>query len=96
MHINHYRWMAFIAKGGIIDIVSLDSKRWIGDIRVNKGVADIAWSMDGHHLYVLSTESEVYRWNIETLGCVHRFHDYGGYAPTCLAVSTGDRYLAIG
>ncbi|KAI8055543.1 hypothetical protein BDF22DRAFT_742122 [Syncephalis plumigaleata] len=76
--------------------ISPNDKRWIGDIRVNKGVADIAWSMDGHHLYVLSTESEVYRWNIETLACVHRFHDHGGFAPTCLAVSTGDRYLAIG
>ncbi|RKP07748.1 WD40-repeat-containing domain protein [Thamnocephalis sphaerospora] len=90
------RFIAFIAKGGVIDLMSLETKRWVGDVRVNRGVADIAWSGDGRHLYVLSTEAEVYRWDVDTLRCTHRFRDDGGFGPTALAVSANDQYLAIG
>jgi U3 small nucleolar RNA-associated protein 18 len=76
--------------------MSFMTKRWIGNFSVNRGVIDMAWSRNGHHLYVLNSEAEVYCWDVTTFRCIHRFRDYGGVAPTALAISPNDHYFAIG
>jgi hypothetical protein len=43
-----------------------------------------------------SGDAEVYRWNLETFGCMGRYLDEGGSPTTALAYSPDGAYIAIG
>ncbi|KAI8929452.1 WD40-repeat-containing domain protein [Entophlyctis helioformis] len=90
------RFIAFMCRNGYISLVSLQTKQWVADLKMNGLVTAVAFSKSGKHLYSFGSDGEVYQWDTATRQCLHRFHDEGCVKATALAVSDDEQYIATG
>lgn len=94
------KWLASPASGGVVDIVSASTKRWIREVKINSGISDLAWGPVSGKLWVIGSDSMVYGFKHMakslTWRCVRRWRDIGGFSPTTLAVARNERWFAIG
>ncbi|KAI8869023.1 WD40 repeat-like protein [Ramicandelaber brevisporus] len=88
--------IAFAGMGGSIIIVSRDTKQYIGQLKMNGTVTDVAWSGDGSNLVAIGKDADVYQFDLKMMKCIRKFGDVGSHKPSCIALSNNDKYLACG
>ncbi|CAJ0760254.1 20522_t:CDS:2 [Entrophospora sp. SA101] len=90
------KYIAFAGKNGYIALISYKTKQWITSLKVNGLVKSIDWSSNGQYLFSLSSDAEIYQWDVGMRKCIYRFLDYGGFKPTRISISKNDCYYSIG
>ncbi len=90
------RYLALLGKDGYIVLVSLPTKQWVANLKMNGEVTCLAFSADGRALFTLGEEGEVYCWDMETRACAYRFADEGCVKASALAVSPDGAFIATG
>ncbi|XP_064404926.1 U3 small nucleolar RNA-associated protein 18 homolog isoform X2 [Halichondria panicea] len=88
--------LVFLGKDGYMPLVSNKTKQWIGDLKMNGRVCDVAFTPDSQHLLSSGSDGKVYVWDMSTRDCVHSFTDEGCLTGTKLAVSPNSQYIACG
>ncbi|RCH94460.1 U3 small nucleolar RNA-associated protein 18 [Rhizopus stolonifer] len=90
------RYIAFLGSSGVVILVSYVTKKWYGNLKMNKMVVSVDWSLDGNFLFGLNSEGEVYQFDVQNKECVKRWVDDGCIGPTVLRVSPDEKYFAVG
>ncbi|KAI9244235.1 WD40-repeat-containing domain protein [Sporodiniella umbellata] len=90
------RFIAFLGNSGVIILVSYVTKKWFGNLKVNKQIVSVDWSADGNFLFGLNSEGEVYQFDVQNKDCVKRWADEGSIGPTVVRVSPDEKYIAVG
>jgi U3 small nucleolar RNA-associated protein 18 len=89
--------VAFLGNEGYIMLCSLDSKQWVGNLKMNGSVRAVAFADDGRHLVSTGGDGEVYHWDLRTRRCFHKGKDEGFIEmSTSLTVSPDSRLFATG
>ncbi|KAF9582261.1 U3 snoRNP protein [Lunasporangiospora selenospora] len=89
-------WIAFLGRDGHIILVSMRTRLWVKNLKMNGNVRAVAWSSDSKFLFSVGGDAEIYQWNVGSGKVAHRFLDEGGFKPTCIAVSPNDEFVAVG
>lgn len=87
---------AFLGDQGYIQLVSLQSKQWIGSLKMNGSVRTAVFSPNGHELLTGGGDGVVYTWDLRTRRCVGQITDHGNKDSSSLALSSDSQYLATG
>ncbi|KAJ3190666.1 U3 snoRNP protein [Irineochytrium annulatum] len=90
------KFLAFTGRDGYIILVSVRTRQWIANLRMNGSCRALEFSKDGKFLYSIGGDGEVYQWDLATRQCVHRFADEGAMKTTTLAVSPDNAFIATG
>ncbi|KAG0746873.1 hypothetical protein G6F57_008232 [Rhizopus arrhizus] len=90
------RYIAFLGNSGVIIIVSYLTKKWFGNLKVNKTVESVDWSSDGKYLFGFNNEGEVYQFDVQNKECVKRWSDDGCIGASVIRVSSDEKYYATG
>ncbi|KAL1117395.1 hypothetical protein AAG570_004721, partial [Ranatra chinensis] len=90
------RLIAVCGKFGSIHLMTSASKEWVGHLKANNNVSDIAFNSDGSLLYSHGECGEVTVWDVRRRCCQARFYDEGCLTGTRIAVSPNDQLLACG
>ncbi|KAJ3272498.1 U3 snoRNP protein [Terramyces sp. JEL0728] len=80
---------------GEIILLSMKTKQWVSTLKMNSHGVSMAFSNDGY-LWSLSQDGTVYRWDLKTKECVHKFTDEGCVKATIIAISPDDKWIAVG
>lgn len=88
--------IAFIGAGGVVILVSLLTKQWVANLKMNGTATCVAFSATGDELFAVGSDGEVYIWDVDTRECIRRHRDYGCVNGTSIAVSPCGRYYATG
>ncbi|KAG5463635.1 MAG: WD40-repeat-containing domain protein [Olpidium bornovanus] len=88
--------VAFQGSGGYVSLVSTKTWQWVGGVQLNGGVKSVAWKPDGHGLYGVAADSQIYLWDVRNYSCTRTFPDHGGFKSNYLATSGDSKYLAVG
>ncbi|KAI8896359.1 WD40-repeat-containing domain protein [Globomyces pollinis-pini] len=89
------KYIAILGRDGYIILLSMKTKQWVANLKMNVPVVAIAFSSK-NQLWSLGSEGSVYQWNLDTKQCLHRFADEGCVKATTIAVSNSDEFIAIG
>lgn len=81
---------------GYIPLVSLKTRQWICNLKMNGSVRCAAFTPSGNELLTLGGDGLVYTWDLRMRRCLHQFVDQGNVNPTALSLSPNGRYLATG
>lgn len=90
------RYIAFLGNSGVVIIVSYLTKKWFGNLKVNKTVESVDWSSDGKYLFGFNNEGEVYQFDVQNKECVKRWSDDGCIGASVIRVSSDEKYYATG
>jgi U3 small nucleolar RNA-associated protein 18 len=90
------KYIAILGRDGYIILLSMTTKQWVGDMKINGNVTTIAFSYDFKHMYALGSEGQVYVFDLKTRKCMHRFTDHGCIGATTIAVSPDSNWIATG
>lgn len=91
-----FQTMAFQGQQGNIHLLSGKSKEWIGTMKMNGSVSDLAFSGDSKQLLSVGDAGKVYIWDLRSRSCSSTFMDDGCVGGTSIAVSPNDAYVAVG
>lgn len=90
--------LALQCESGFVQLLSARSKEFVGALRMNGTVNDVAWHPRvATQLFTIGTEGVLYHWDVRGGSggtCLGRANDCGSIDSTALAVS--DQMLAIG
>jgi U3 small nucleolar RNA-associated protein 18 len=90
------KWIAFMGDGGYIILVSMQTKQWVANLKMEGAVRALAFSADGQTLLSAGTAGEIFHWDLRTRRCRCRHYDMGMSPTTALSVApTGGRF-AVG
>eukprot|EP00177_Eucheuma_denticulatum_P002096 GFKZ01003745.1.p1 GENE.GFKZ01003745.1~~GFKZ01003745.1.p1 ORF type:complete len:548 (+),score=77.68 GFKZ01003745.1:113-1645(+) len=84
------RRLAFLGQEGKVVVLENDTKREIGQLRMNGRVAAVAFAGRGgneNHLYGASEDGVVYLWDLRRMRCVDQHRDEGAIHSTSIAAS---------
>lgn len=73
----------------------------VGSVKMNSGVQALWWNRHSgsdasSELMTLSSDAEVYVWDVGERRCVKRWKEEGGYGATVMSGDENGRYLCIG
>lgn len=80
---------------GYIILVSMKTKQWVANLKMNTSVVSVAFTDNGH-LWSLGTDGDVYQWDLSTKKCLHKFADEGCIKGVTIAVSSDSKWIAVG
>lgn len=89
--------LAFFGQEGKVVILSNNTKRDIGQLRLNGRVATVSFASERdnpHHIFTSSEDGTVYLWDTRKMACVDRHKDEGAIHSTCIA--TSPKHYALG
>jgi U3 small nucleolar RNA-associated protein 18 len=89
-------FIAFLGNDGHVLLVSARSKQLVGSVRMNTRVLAACFSPDGRELLTAGLGNEVFRWDLGTRKCVHRFVYDGALRCCALAYSPDGQFIATG
>ena len=90
------RYMAVIGRDGYVILVSMVTRQWCANLKINGVVADVAFSNDGQSAYVLAEDGIVSVFDMETKKQMWLFQDHGCVKATCIAVSDDGAWVSVG
>jgi U3 small nucleolar RNA-associated protein 18 len=90
------KYVVILGRDGYIILLSMLTKQWIADLKMTGEVTDVCFSSDGKYLFSIGTDAQVYKWDLDSRECVHRFNDHGSIKPGKIAVSLNGEWLATG
>lgn len=90
------KYLVILGISGYIILISMITKQWIGNLKINGHANAVSFTGDHKYLYALGTSGEVYKFDLETRECVHRFEDHGTIKATTIDISLDNRWIAIG
>lgn len=90
------RYLAALGSGGMVHVLSRQTKQSIAAFKLNGSVTDAQFysDEDRSQLYAIGSDGDVYLWDLNTRRCVHVFPDEGSIHSTAIAVS--NRFVATG
>lgn len=88
------KYMVVLGRDGYIILLSMLTKQWSANLKINGQVTCIAFSK--HYIFALGSDCEVYQFDLESHECLHRFVDHGCIKPTHLAISPDSNWIATG
>eukprot|EP00798_Chlamydomonas_sp_ICE-L_P000058 gene58-12877_t len=89
--------VAFQGDQGYIPLVSLKSRQWVGNLKMNGSVRAMEFSPSGMELLTTGGDGVVHTWDMRTRRCIAKMTDYGSNMDAAsLAVSPNNKYLATG
>ncbi|CAM9328540.1 unnamed protein product, partial [Phaeothamnion confervicola] len=101
-------WLAFAVSGsagngggggngGLVLLLSCRTKQWAGELHIGAPtVTALCFAPDSRSLLAAGTDGQVFRFDVRSRRCVLRFYNEGGTGTTSLAVSSGERFTAVG
>ena len=92
------KYIIVLGKDGNIILLSMVTKQWIANLKMNTGVAAVAFStVDSKDiLWSLGVDGTVYQWDLESKICFHKFADQGSIRGSALHVSQDGKWMAVG
>ena len=100
--------IAFLGSGGSTILCSSRTKQWVGNVKMEGSVRDVAFSrgpteggggagaLEFPELVTVGSSGEVFRWDLRTLKCLSRHTDEGSTGCTAVAVSPNGQSYAVG
>jgi U3 small nucleolar RNA-associated protein 18 len=88
------RFMVVLGRDGYIILVSLLTKQWAGNLKINGYVSCVAFHSD--QLFALGDDCVIHQFDLNTMECVKTIQDDGMIKPTSIAVSPDGRFIATG
>jgi len=79
-----------------LGLLSAESGQYLGWCKVEGKIADYTFTQNGDKAFVITAGGEVWEFETQTRSVVNRWRDEGGVSLTKVALSSNDRYLAIG
>lgn len=89
-------FLAALGTDGFIAIISLKTKRPLGQLKMNCEAKAACISSDGKFLVTAGTDHFIYIWDTENLKCVRKTAYSDGTTVTTLCLSPQDLYLTVG
>lgn len=90
------KYIAILGNDGYIILLSMKTKQWTANLKMNGAVRSITFSADGNYLFSAGSEGYCYQWDLRTKKCVSKFLDEGNLYCTSLAVSPNSSYIVTG
>ncbi|KAI8907315.1 WD40-repeat-containing domain protein [Gorgonomyces haynaldii] len=91
---NNY--LAILGSNGYIILVSLLTKQWVGNLKMNAEALCMQFSSDKKTLYSMDADCYVYRFDLESRECTGKFIDHGCIKPSAIAISPDEQWIATG
>eukprot|EP00898_Chlorokybus_atmophyticus_P004567 jgi/Chlat1/5110/Chrsp33S05116 len=88
--------VAFLGKDGYVALISLKSRQWVADLKMNGTARTVAFTPDGTGLLTSGGDGQIYQWDLRMQRCLHKTIDDGCINPTSLAVSSRATLVATG
>ena len=93
----HKPLLAFLGADGHVPLVSLDSRSYVGSVKMNGTARSAAFSANGLHLLTGGGDGTVYIWDLRNQRrCIERIVDEGALSVTSLATSPTGKHLSTG
>jgi len=90
--------LAVAGRNGIVQLLDFkNGGQQLASLKCTSGggIQDM-WFGDNQQLTVLTTDAEVYAWDIGQRKCVKRWQDFGGYRGSAKVMAGSSRWLSIG
>jgi U3 small nucleolar RNA-associated protein 18 len=87
-------YIVIIGLDGYCMLLSTSTKRWVGNVKMNSTAVSVAFTPG--YIWTLSQDGEIYKWDLQTRHCIHRFVDQGNVRATTMAISDDFSWLAVG
>lgn len=88
--------IAFYGSSGYLHLISARSYQWITSLKMNGSLLGATFTADSSRLFSVGGDGEVYIWDMKSRRCLHRFVDDGSIRSSCVAISSDDKYVAVG
>jgi len=88
--------MGILGTTGWVSILAAESGQFLGACKIEGIVADYAFTHDGKKAVIATVAGEVWEFDVEDMKVTDRWRDEGGVSLTKIALTSDDKFLAIG
>src|SRR5579859_388248 len=88
--------LGVVSAVGWLCLLSAETGQYLGGVKIDGTIADYTFTQDGQKAIIVSVSGEIWECNTEETVVVNRWRDEGGVSLTKVALSSDNRYLAIG
>ena len=88
--------LGIVGAVGWLCLLSAETGQYLGGIKIDGTIADYTFAHGGRKAIIVSVSGEIWECSTDEMVVINRWRDEGGVSLTKVALSSNDRFLAIG